>query len=158
MRLQRSRPPEGATHIRRPSEGEEEGPEEDVCLKRFKSSDMVVRLSFCFEARTEGEGDDVMCFLEWMHRRLRPIENGIARGSVVTLWPATKIIEEAKEGKPSSSSARERTCGSASLWWLESKTTLIPEDIAWAISFTEEEPVNFEEGDTNGRKKSLPNL
>ncbi len=34
-------------------------------------------------------GSASMCFFEWMQRRFRPMLNGTARASVVTLCPAT---------------------------------------------------------------------
>mmetsp|Transcript_35242 Transcript_35242/g.88823 ORF Transcript_35242/g.88823 Transcript_35242/m.88823 type:complete len:216 (+) Transcript_35242:290-937(+) len=143
----RSRPPEGAT--------------QKMCPPSLKSrciSVTVSRLradlaSFSFSSKV------FRYFFEKMVSKFLPMLKGMAKGSVVTLWPATNIVFSARSPWPCSSKRRERTCGSASVWWFASKTTFSPAARESLMLLTCSRPSTRETRYlTIDRKKSLPHV
>eukprot|EP00978_Attheya_sp_CCMP212_P018776 scaffold51859_cov52-Attheya_sp.AAC.2 len=144
----RSRPPEGATQRSAPP-----------ARSKFSIDPMAAKFCLCFMDLSSGSEE--MCFLEWMQSKLRPMEKGMARGSVVTLCPATYVSLDAASpmSSPSVSKRLLTTCGSASDWWLARNTTFSPAATLARASFKLSWPrTMLRSRSMAGRKKSQPNL
>ena len=143
VKFRLSRPPLGATQKAVPP-----------CLSIPNISDMAFKFCRCFRGFVSGSVS--ICYLEWMQMRLRPMLNGMANASVVTLCPATYVIPEAASGKPACSKQTDMTWGSASDWWLAKKTTLSPA-ANWSMACCKWWRPWTTQLLMTGRKKSHPN-
>ena len=94
-----------------------------------------------------------------IHNKFRAFEKGTATTSVVTLSPATMIISLSNLSW-FSWSANDQQLGSASVWWLLSRTTLSPFASSASMSLTRSLPSRTESFGSSlraqNRKKDHP--
>mmetsp|Transcript_47839 Transcript_47839/g.121342 ORF Transcript_47839/g.121342 Transcript_47839/m.121342 type:complete len:234 (-) Transcript_47839:444-1145(-) len=143
--VRRSRPPDGATHKTWPPSWKRRCISETVFwfLADFTSFSSGLKVS--------------RYFFEKIVSKFLPMLNGMAKRSVVTLWPATKIVFSARSSTPCDSSRRDSTCGSASVWWFARNTTLSPAAKAsWMVSKCSTPSTLDCRNFTMDLKKSLP--